>query len=92
MKTTENEIKWFDNNPFFPKKDGYDEFVKAMTQAARQNKLPLCLEHSSPEDLTINDIKQLSLAFRQGTGLSLECQLYTCQNCGRLHCNLIVDQ
>ena len=90
MATT-NELQWFDNNPFFLSKDGYDEFVKAMTEAARQNNLPLCFKHDNPEDLTFNDIKQLSLAFRQDTGLNIECQLYTCQDCGKLHCYLIVS-
>lgn len=92
MKAIENNSRWFDNNPFFPNKDGYDEFVKAMKKAARQNNLPICLGHDDPECLTVNDIKQLSLAFRRDTGLNLDCQLYTCQDCGRLHCNLIVDK
>ena len=92
MKNTKNKLKWFDNNPFFLNKDEYGEFVEKTTEAARQNNLPICFGHNDPESLTPNDIKQLSLAFRRDTGLNLDCQFYTCKDCGRLHCSLIVDQ
>ena len=92
MKETNNKLKWFDSNPFFSNKDGYDEFISAMTAAAQENNLPICLQHNDPERLAMKDIKQFSQVFMQDTGLNIEFQLSTCNDCGKLHCFMIVDQ
>ena len=92
MKITENKMKWFVNNPFFANKDGYDEFVSAMTTAAQEDNLPICLQHHDPEELTMKDIRLFSQVFMQDTGLNVEFQMSTCNDCGNLHCFMIVDQ
>ncbi len=90
--TPKTKLKWFDNNPFFFNKEGYDAFVDAMITAAREKQLPICLKHDDPEVLTIGDIKQFSQVFMKDTGLNIECQLFTCKDCGKLHCALIVSE
>ena len=90
--TPKSELKWLDNNPFFSIKDEYDEFINAMITAAREKQLPICLEHDDPEGLTFEDIKQFFQMFLQDTGLNIECQLFTCKDCGKLHCALIVSE
>ena len=83
---------WYDNNPFFENKHGYDEFVKAMMMAADCGNLPLALQHEEPEALTMDDIKSFSRQFKQDSGLDIEFRLMTCSHCNRLHCIMIVDE
>ena len=83
---------WFDNNPFFTLKKDYDEFTSAMMTAAENGGLPIALQHEEPETITISDIKQFLQRFKRDTGLDLEVRAYTCNNCDKLHCLLIVSE
>ena len=76
---------------FFDTAKDYDFFVEKMEEAAEENDLPLCLEHNSPMELTMNDIKEFSQTFKKDTGLDIHFQVYTCDNCNKLHFAMIVD-
>ena len=64
-KTNKEEQNWLDNNPFFTSKKSYDEFVAAMSVAAEEGNLPICLKHEEPESLSMQDIKRFSQRFKQ---------------------------
>ena len=76
---------------FFDDAEGYSFFIEKMQEAAAENNLPLCLEHSSPLELTMNDIKAFSQTFKKDTGLDINFQMYTCDNCDKLHFSMIID-
>ncbi len=83
---------WYDSNPFFFNKEGYENFITGMKAAAEEGHLPVCLKHEEPECLTMDDIKQFSQQFMQDTGLQIEFHLFTCKDCGRLHCHMVIDE
>ena len=90
--TIKNRLNWFDNNPFFNNKEGYDGFIEAMITAAEEGNLPLSLQHTEPENVTMYDIKQFSQRFKQDTGLYIEFKLVTCNHCDKLHCCMVIDE
>lgn len=67
---------------------GYDELVAAMQNA----ELPVCLQHEDPMNagITLNDLRDFSIQFREDSGLDIEFTFYTCTNCNRLHMLMIV--
>lgn len=92
LKNNTNRSYWSDSNPFFDCKNDYDEFVGTMMAAAENGDLPVALEHGHPDTITMNDVKRFSLQFKRDTGLDIEFRAYTCDNCDKLHCLLIVDE
>ena len=82
---------WLDTNPFFGCKEGYEIFVESMMTEADAGNLPLTLECRDPEILTMQDIQELSLRFKEDAGLDIQFQLFTCDQCEKLHCILTVD-
>ena len=40
----------------------------------------------------MNDVKLFSRRFREDTDLDIEFRLKTCNDCGRLHCIIVVDE
>ncbi len=90
--TNKTKQNWFDHNPFFTNKDGYENFVSAMMEAAEEGNLPIALQHQEPEILTLEDIKLFTQRFKRDTGLEIEFKLFTCNHCESLHCLMIVDE
>ena len=78
--------------PFFETKDEYDAFVETMKTAAEEGKLPIAFQHSEPDMLSVQDIKQFSQKFMKDTGLHIEFRLFTCSHCERLHCVISVEE
>lgn len=77
--------------PFFDDEMGYHTFVLSMLEAAKQNNLPIALEHSNPMEITMEDIKRFSNTFKKDTDLDIDFKQYTCPNCDRLHFIMFVD-
>lgn len=77
--------------PFFDNEAGYHAFVLSMLEAAKQNTLPIALEHSNPMNITMSDIKKFSTSFKKDTGLYIDFKQFTCNNCDRLHFYMVVD-
>lgn len=90
--SNKNKQNWFDNNPFFDNKEGYENFAKAMIAAAEEGHIPIILKHEKPEPMTSTDIKLFAQRFKRDTGLSVEFKFSICNHCDRLHCFLIIDQ
>ena len=92
MNSNKNKQNWFDNNPFFDNKEGYENFAKVMITAAKEGHIPIILKHEKPEPMTSTDIKLFAQRFKRDTGLSIEFKFSICNQCDRLHCFLIVDE
>lgn len=78
-------------NPLMPNKKDYIEFVKAMKIAANEGNLPIRCEHQEPMYITMENIKEFQKVFKEDTGLYIDCQIFTCNNCDKLHFYLNVD-
>ncbi len=92
MKKHSNKmINNYGLNNFFDDAEGYHFFIEKMQEAAEENNLPFYLEHNSPMELTMNDIKAFSQTFKKDTGLDINFQVYTCDNCDKLHFVMSVD-
>ena len=63
-----------------------------MTNAAKDGQLPICLECRDPDDITLSDIKELSIRFKKDTGLYIDFRFLTCNTCERLHMMIYVDE
>ena len=80
------------DNSFFESKEEYDGFIAVMTNAAKDGQLPICLEYHDPGDITLSDIRELSIRFRKDTGLYIDFRFQTCNTCERLHMMIFVDE
>ena len=83
---------WLDTNPFFGCKEGYEIFVESMMTEADAGNLPLTIECRDPESLTMQDIQEFSQRFKEDAGLDMQFQLFTCDQCNKLHCIVTVDE
>ena len=92
FKHKRNVLDYYSNNPFFVNKEGYDNFIACMIKAAEENNLPIVLEQQYPERVTMYDIKEFSKRFKKDTGLYIDFRLTTCNNCDKLHINMVVDE
>ena len=91
-KSKMKKMNWLDTNPFFGCKEGYEIFVESMMTEADAGNLPLTIECHDPESLTMQDIQELSQRFKEDAGLDIQFQLFTCDQCDKLHCIVTVDE
>lgn len=90
-ETNQKRRNWLDTNPFFGCKEGYEIFVEFMMTAADDGDLPLTIECIEPESLTMHDFQEFSQRFKEDAGLDIQFQLFTCDQCNKLHCIVTVD-
>lgn len=82
---------WYNNNPFFTCKDGYDSFVTAMRMFADEGELPKSYDSLAPEAITTDDIKEFAQRFMRDADLSIDFNFAVCPTHGKLNCVMTVD-
>ena len=73
---------------------GSREEFNGMVKTMKQAELPVCLQHQDPIEagITLEDMRQFAIEFRNASGLNLEYQMSVCDNCDRLHLFMIIDE
>lgn len=69
----------------------YEKFKTAMTEAAKEDDLPVALQLQEIKDFTLKDIQEMFYEFHNDTGLDITGSLFLCDDCGKLHLMLEVD-
>lgn len=69
----------------------YRRFVESMMEATEKDSLPVTLQLDDLKDYTMMDLQDLFIEFQQDTNLGIIGQLHLCEDCGKMHLQLIVD-
>lgn len=69
----------------------YQKFVDTMIAAAEEDELPVGLQLDEIRDFTLKDLQDMFYEFHQDTGLEITGTLFLCDECGRLHLLLEVN-
>ena len=78
-------------NKMFETEKSYQAFI-ATLNCLDSDDLPLCLNREDPMELSLIDIKDFIDNVKKDTELDATIQFYTCDECGRLHMMVIIDE
>lgn len=78
-------------NKMFETEKSFQAFIATLNCLDEEN-FPLCLNREDPMDLSIFDIKDFIERVKEETDLDVTIEFYTCDECGRLHMLIVIDE
>ena len=71
--------------------EGYEEFVEDMIEHAEADDLPVTIMLQDIKDFSIKDFEDFFFDFERDTGLELFGSMFMCDDCGRMHLTIEID-
>ena len=78
-------------NKMFETEQSFKSFI-ATLNCLEKEQLPLYLTREDPLEVSVSDIKDFIDRVKAETNLDATVEFYTCDECGRLHMMIIVDE